>query len=152
MKTSVDPNGFIQIGIIVKDIEKAAKAWSDIFGVPMPEIRVQEPGPNPNVTYRGKSAMYGRKLAAIKIASRGFTVELIQPFGGESSFQEYLDKHGQGVHHLGFAVGDKRDTIVGEFEDSGFGIRTIGLSPDNSWTFIDSEETLGVNLNIKLKG
>jgi hypothetical protein len=152
MKTPVDFNNFIQVAIVVKDIEKAAKAWCEFFNVPMPEIRVQEPGqPMPNLTYRGKPAAYGRKLAAIKVPSRGFTIELLQPTGGESSFQEYLNKHDQGVHHLGFEVGEKRDAIIGEFEEKGFALRTIGMYTGGSWTVVDSENVLGVNLSIKSK-
>ena len=86
MKTPVDIDGFIQVMVVVKDIEKAAKAWCDIFNVPMPEIRVQEPGPNPNVTYRGKPATYGRKLTAIKVPSRGFVIELVEPFVWRGNF------------------------------------------------------------------
>ena len=60
MKTPIDLNGFIQIAIVVKDIEKAAKEWSDLFNVPMPEIQVKEPGPIPDLSYRGKPGAYGR--------------------------------------------------------------------------------------------
>jgi hypothetical protein len=151
MKNPVDFNGFIQIAIIVKDIEKAAKAWCDIFNVPMPEIRVQEPGKREGTVYRGKDAEYGLKLAVIEAKDRGFVIELHEPTGGNSTFQEFLDKHGQGVHHVGFQVGSKRDAIIGELEEKGFDMRTIGIYPGSSWTIVDSEDELGVNLNIKPK-
>ena len=157
MKTHLNFDGFIQIGIVVKDIEKAVKTWCDLFNIPVPEIKIQEPGPNRNiVSYRGKPASYGRKIAGIKVPSRGFIIELLEPIGGESSFQEFMDKHGQGVHHLGFAAGDKKDTIIGELEEIGCAIRTVGVSSninsDNSWAFMDTEDVLGVNLNIKNRG
>lgn len=76
-------------------------------------------------------------------------IELHQPVGGESSFQEFLDKHGNGIHHIGFEVGDKRDAIVNELAEEGYGMRTVGYYPGSSWTIIDSEDDLGVNLNIK---
>ena len=80
---------------------------------------------------------------------RGFIIELHEPTGGDSTFQEFLDKHGQGVHHLGFEVGEKRDAIIKELEDAGFQMRTTGTN--NTWTIVDTEEQLGVNLNIKPK-
>jgi hypothetical protein len=147
MKNAVDFKGFIQIAIIVKDIEKAARAWADLFNVPVPEIRESSAGPDTDVTYRGKKAAYGLKLAVIKAGN--WVVELHEPTGGDSTFQEFLDKHGQGVHHLGFEVGEKRDAIIGELEDDGYKMRTIGIYPGSSWTIVDSEDALGVNLNIK---
>ncbi|GHU72144.1 lactoylglutathione lyase [Spirochaetia bacterium] len=151
MKTPVDFNGFIQVAIIVKDIEKAAKEWCDLFDAPMPNIRVQEPGPRDGTTYRGKPANYGLKLAVIDARDKGFVIELHEPTGGDSTFQEFLDKHGEGVHHLGFEVGDKRDAIIGELEGKGYKMRQIGFYPGSSWTIVDSEDKLGVNLNIKPK-
>jgi catechol 2,3-dioxygenase-like lactoylglutathione lyase family enzyme len=149
MKTPVDFDGFIQVAIIVKDIEKAARFWCDLFDAPMPEIKVQEKGPVNGTTYRGKPANYGLKLASIAAKDKGFVIELHEATGGDSTYQEYIDKHGYGVHHLGFEVGEKRDAIINEMEAAGFKTRTVGK--DNSWTIVDSEDALGVNLNIKPK-
>ena len=37
-KPTIDLNQMIQIAFVVKDIEAVAKNWSEIFGIPMPEI------------------------------------------------------------------------------------------------------------------
>jgi hypothetical protein len=148
LKTKVDFNGFIQIALVVKDIETAAKTWADFFGVPVPQIVIHEGKGNTDLTYRGKPAVYKIKFCGID-TGKGFIIELHEPIGGESTFQEFLDKHGNGVHHLGFEVGEKRDTIVKEFEDSGYTSRTVGFYPGSSWTIVDCEDDLGVNLNIK---
>jgi catechol 2,3-dioxygenase-like lactoylglutathione lyase family enzyme len=151
MKNNIDFNGFIQVAVIVRDIEKAAKEWADLFGVPVPKIRESNAGPDNDVTYRGEKANYGLKLANIDARDRGFVIELHEPTGGNSTYQEFLDKHGQGVHHLGFEAGDRRDAIIGELEEKGYEMRTVGLYPGSSWTIVDSEDKLGVNLNIKPK-
>jgi hypothetical protein len=150
MKNNISFDGFIQVCIVVKNIEKKVKEWAELFNVPVSEIRISEPNRSPKLIYRGEEAYYGQKIAVIQ--ARGFVVELIEPTGGESTFQEYLDKHGEGVHHLGFAVGEKRDAIICEMEEMGYIVRTIGYGAVNSWTIMDTEEKLGVNLNIKPKG
>lgn len=38
-----------------------------------------------------------------------------------------------------------------ELEQEGYQMRTIGYYPGSSWTIVDSEDKLGVNLNIKPK-
>lgn len=149
MDNSIDLKGFIQVALVVEDIEKAARTWADFFGVPVPEISDTPPSHNPNLTYRGKEAYYGLKFAVIQ--ANGFVIELHEPGEGESTFKEYLDRHGNGVHHLGFCAGERRDAIVGELEEKGYSMRTIGYYPGGSWTIVDCEDDLGVNLNIKSK-
>jgi hypothetical protein len=149
MENAVPLNGFIQIQIVVEDIEKAIDGWCTLLNVPRPSMRISQAVPNPDLTYRGKVACYGQKFAVIPCKERGFVIELLEPDQNPSTFREFLDKHGNGVHHVGFQVGDKRDAIIGELEQAGYAIRTVGYYPGSSWTIVDSEDTLGVNLNIK---
>ncbi len=66
MQNNIDFDGFIQVALVVKDIEKAAETWAKFFNVPKPEIKVDPPADNPDLTYRGKPAYYGLKLAVIQ--------------------------------------------------------------------------------------
>lgn len=148
MNTPVNKNGFIQINIVVSDIETAAKKWADLLGIETPKIRINHLEGNENYKYRGKPISCDLKVCNIEM--NGFVIELHEPAGGESSFQEFLNKHGNGVHHIGFEVGDKRDEIIEELKAAGYDTdRTVGIYPGSSWTIVDSEDTLGVNLNIK---
>ena len=54
MQNQIDMKGFIQIALVVNDIEKAAKKWAELFGVPVPPIRDDKPRRDPNLTYRGE--------------------------------------------------------------------------------------------------
>ena len=151
MKHPLDLNGFIQIAIIVEDIEAARREWAELLGVPVPEI-IEQPkpdGPIPNLTYRGAEASYGLKLAVIQ-APQGFVIELHQLTDDcDSTFREFVRKHGYGVHHLGFEVGPRRDAVVDELQRRGYDLRTVGYYPGSSWTIVDAEDRLGVNLNVK---
>ena len=147
MNTPVEKKGFIQINIVVSDIERAAEKWADLLGIEKPQIRVNHLEGGENYKYRGRPVSCDLKVCNIEMEN--FVIELHEPAGGESSFQEFLDKHGNGVHHIGFEVGDKRDTIVGELADMGYDLRTVGIYPGSSWTIVDGEDDLGVNLNIK---
>jgi hypothetical protein len=149
MKNTIDLKGFIQVALVVKDIERTAKKWAELFNVPMPEIKVTEAKPDPHVMYRGRQACYGLKFAVIEVKDRGFALELHEAGEGNSTFKEFIDKHGNGVHHLGFCVGERRDMVIGELEEMGYTMRQIGMYPDGSWTIVDSEDDLGINLNIK---
>lgn len=149
MEHPIDKKGFIQINIVVRDIEKAAEKWAKLLGVEKPEIFINHLEGGDNYKYRGKPITCDLKCA--NIAMDGFVIELHEPCGeGESSFHEFLKKHGNGVHHLGFRVGDLRDTVIEELAEDGYDVnRTLGIYPGGSWTIVDSEDDLGVNLNIK---
>jgi hypothetical protein len=152
LATPLKKDQFIQVNIIVNDIHKAAKAWAALLGVPEPEIWVnhlQSNGENP-YTYRGQDIPCDLQMCVIDMGS--WVLELHQVDKTPSTFREFVNKHGQGVHHLGFEVGDARDEVIRELKEMGFDTeRTIGVYPGSSWTIVDSEDVLGVNLNIKPK-
>lgn len=148
MEHPVNKLGFCQINIVVRDIELAAQKWAELLGTDVPEIRINHLEGNENYTYRGEPVSCDLKVCDIPM--NGFVIELHQPIGGPSSFQEFIEKHGNGVHHLGFEVGALRDDVIEDMKKDGYDVnRTLGIYPGSSWTIVDAEETLGVNLNIK---
>ena len=104
-------DGFIQIALVVDDIENGIESWCTLFDAPRPDIRITKPEPNPDEKYRGETPAYGLKLAVIEVPERGFIIELHEPDENPSTFREFLDKHGNGLHHLGFQVGNARDAV-----------------------------------------
>ncbi|WMJ87023.1 VOC family protein [Anaerocolumna sp. MB42-C2] len=149
MNTQLNKEGFIQINIVVKDIQKAAEKWADLLGIKVPEIRKNHLDGNEEYPYLYRDEPVASDLLVCNINMGSFAIELHQPAGGASSFQEFLDKHGNGVHHIGFEVGDRRDDLISGLEEDGYKMRTVGYYPGSSWTIVDSEDDLGVNLNIK---
>jgi len=148
MNNPVDKSGFIQINIVVADIQKAAAKWAEILGIEKPPIVERHLEGGENYTYRGKPVSCDLLVCDIDMGN--FILELHQPNGGESSFQEFLDKHGNGVHHIGFEVGNRRDAVIADLKEAGLDTdRTLGIYPGSSWTIVDGEDDLGVNLNIK---
>ena len=148
MGKALNKNGFIQINIIVKDIELAAEKWAQVLGVEKPEITETQLEGGDHYTYRGEPVSC--RLLVANIPMNGFLLELHQLIGGPSTFREFLDKHGNGVHHIGFETGEDRDAVIEHLAGMGFDTnRTHGVYPGSSWTIVDTEEVLGVNLNIK---
>lgn len=148
MRHPVTLGGLIQVAIAVEDIDRALDHWCDVFAVERPEVRLMGL-PNTDETYRGEPASYGMKLAVIEVPGQPVVIELVEPDDNPSTFREFLDAHGEGVHHLGFAVGDARDAVVGELAERGHALRVEAFYPGGSWTVVDTEDVLGVNLNIK---
>ena len=48
-------NQVVQVGIMVDDIEAKARAWSDILGLPLPNIIVTDEWDKTQAEYRGRA-------------------------------------------------------------------------------------------------
>lgn len=152
LATPLKKDQFIQVTIVVDDIHRAAKAWATLLGIPEPEIWTNHLKGNEEYpyTYRGKDTPCDLQMCVIEMGN--WVLELHQVDGEPSTFREFLNKHGNGVHHIGFEVGDARDEVIRELKEMGFDTeRTVGIYPGSSWTIVDTEDVLGVNLNIKPK-
>lgn len=148
MKQHLQKKNYMQICIVVADIEKAAEKWAELLGIEKPEVLPKRLEGGEHYTYHGQVVSCDLKVCNIEMD--GWVLELHQPCGGPSSFQDYLDKHGNGVHHIGFRVGDERDAMVEELKAEGIDAeRTVGINPGRTWTIVDLEDILGVNINLK---
>ena len=91
------PKEVNQIGILVKDVDKVAESWSQLFGMgPWRFVDVD------HTAELGK--LYKLRLAFTNIGP--VQIELIQPVEGETWQAEYLEKVGEGLHHINFRVDD----------------------------------------------
>ncbi len=133
----------IQVAIVVRDIEAASKHWSELLGMPVPEIKTTRPGHEVKMTYRGKPSEGQVKLAFFNLGQ--VVLELLQPVGEGSSWKEILDKRGEGVHHLGFQVVDPAKATQA-LEKEGFPVIHKGRydSDDGDYIYFDSQKALGV--------
>jgi methylmalonyl-CoA/ethylmalonyl-CoA epimerase len=131
-----------QIAVVVRDIEKSARAYAEFLGLPLPRFIVTEPGLNVNQTYRGNPSDARCKLAFFEMENT--VIELIQPLGGDSSWQAVLDEKGEGVHHIAFRVTDtegKTKTLAAQ----GIPLLHQGGDPrTGQFSYFDAREKLGI--------
>ncbi|MDD2576916.1 MAG: methylmalonyl-CoA epimerase, partial [Bacteroidales bacterium] len=90
------------IGIAVSNLEEAIKYWEEVMGLKC--YNVEEV-----VDQKVKTAFF--KIGDVKI-------ELLEATSEESSIASFIEKKGQGVHHIAFAV-DNTDQALEEVEKAG---------------------------------
>jgi len=99
---------FHHVGIIVKDIDKTIE-YLESTGIG-PFDMMEGDGKWFNVPFKGE--LHGQPAEwTVKISSArigGIEIELLEPSGGESVLQEFLDEHGEGVHHIAYLSDDVR--------------------------------------------
>ena len=92
-----------QLCFVVSDLEKTMQSFVSL-GVKPFKVYSMDTKDITGVTYRGKPAGYSLAVAWASLGS--WTLELIQPKRGQSIYHEHLDKHGDGIHHLGIYLDD----------------------------------------------
>jgi methylmalonyl-CoA/ethylmalonyl-CoA epimerase len=117
------------IAIAVKDVEEAAKTYKEALGVDKIEYETVE--------------SEGVKLAIIHLENG--RIELMQPTNDSSPIKKFLDKKGQGLHHMALQT----ENIEGEVERmERCGIQFLGKirpgSEGTKVTFIHPKSLNGV--------
>ena len=94
-------------------------------------------------TYHGQAADYGIRVCFADVG--GTALEIMQPLFGPSIFQEYLDRHGEGIHHIAFDVGGRPwDERLTAFAEHGFSVTQSGVfNRRNAFAFFDTEAATG---------
>jgi methylmalonyl-CoA/ethylmalonyl-CoA epimerase len=75
------------------------------------------------------------------------SLELIEPIGGPSTWREFLDERGEGVHHIAFTV-EGTDEVVAFLAGAGIAVVQQGDYTGGRYTYVDSMSTLGVILEL----
>ncbi len=134
-----------QVAIVVRDIEEAARRYADLLGQPVPEIITTEPGLEVNMTFKGKPSNAQTKLAFFELGP--VQLELVQPLGGQSSWQDGLARHGEGFHHLAFWV-EGMQKSVDFLKERGVSMVQRGDMGPGQYAYFDAESSLGITLEL----
>ena len=134
-----------QVAIVVKDIDKARNAWAQLLGAEAPGVSVAESHFSRPTLYKGSPSDAKAKLAFFSMDN--IQIELIQPLGGKSTWQDYLDTYGEGIHHIAFEVKDI-DGIEKRFELQGNPTVQRGGWDGGAYSYIDASKDLGCMLEL----
>ena len=134
-----------QVAIVVRDIERTTQAFAKLFGVDVPSANLTDPEAQAHTRYRGASTDARAKLAFFQLGQ--LSLELIEPVGGPSTWQEYLDTCGEGVHHLAFMV-QGMDGVIAKLAELEMPAVQRGDYTGGRYAYIDSVPQLKVALEL----
>ena len=134
-----------QVGIVVKDIEAKAKAWSDILGLPMPNIIITDGYEKAQTEYKGQPSQAQAKLAFFNMGQ--VSVELIEPIGEPSTWKDHLDAHGDSLHHVAFVIKGMKDKTA-YLDAQGVPLVQRGEYTGGRYAYLDGAEKLGAILEL----
>jgi methylmalonyl-CoA/ethylmalonyl-CoA epimerase len=89
--------GIDHVGICVKSMDEASSLWSGLLGLAVAHRECVDPQKT--------------EAAFVDPPDGDATVELVAPMAGNAGLVKFLDKRGDGLHHLAFAVRDIREAL-----------------------------------------
>lgn len=126
-----------QVGAVVKDMDKVIDYYASLgigpFGEPRQIITSHE--------YKGKTINTKAKFLLTNMGEVDF--ELIQPIEGPSVWQDFLEKKGEGLHHIGFFV-KNIDEAEQNLVNQGLNIIQKGRSDKGGYAYFDTDRVGGV--------
>jgi methylmalonyl-CoA/ethylmalonyl-CoA epimerase len=120
------------IGIAVKSLAEARKFFEDVLGA--------------RFLYKHENREAGYTLVELDL--NGVVFELLEPLGDSSFVRSFLEKRGEGLHHLTFDVPNSKEKIADLKER---GVRIVDereFSPSSFEAFISPRTSHGVLIQI----
>ena len=146
MERIIDGKKVCQIALVVKDIDKTITEYAKLFGVPKPDTFEVPDESIAHTQFCGEKSKTKAKLAVFDLGQ--VVLEITQPDEEPSSWKDFLEKNGEGVHHIAFTV-DERDSVVKYFEENEMPIRHYGEYDGGNYTVFDSKDKLATFLQVK---
>ena len=138
-------NIVVQVGIIVRDIEARVRDWSRILGLAQPAIITTDPVEIAHTEYQGQPTPARAKQAFFQMGQ--LAVELIQPLGEPSTWQDQLDAHGDSIHHIAFRIEGMGDKLA-YLASQDMPLLQRGDYTGGRYAYVDGSAQLGLILEL----
>ncbi len=132
-----------QVAFIVKDIEKTKEKFANFFGVEAPQTVLAGDYEITKTVVEGKPAPDAKCKMAFFDGGPNVRIELIEPNGVKSTWQDFLDEHGEGIHHIAFNI-KKMDDKITACEENGMKCTQRGIfgNGGGEYAYIDATSDL----------
>ena len=141
MAGAVGTHLLAQVGFIVKDIEETKKKWAAVLGTEVPPTQPCGDYAVTQTVFEGQPAPEANALLAFFDVRPGLQIELIQPNEAPSTWRNFLNEHGEGMHHLAFQVKDSKAQVRAA-EESGLRLVQHGVYGDGGgeYNYLDAPD------------
>lgn len=134
-----------QVGIVVGDVEAAARKWAAVFGREVPPIRLTAGYDSTRAEYAGEPTEARAKLAFLDFGQ--VQIELIEPVDGPSTWRDHLERHGGGLHHIAFRIKGMAEAIA-YLEGHSISLIQRGEYTGGRYAYLDGASELGTILEL----
>ena len=143
--SSLGDNKAMQIGVVVENIEAAVRAWSQLLGVEPPSIIITDTVDIAHTRYQGQPTPAQAKLAFFDLGQ--VALELIQPLGEPSTWNDQLIAHGSSLHHIAFEIKGMDEHILG-LQKHGLRLVQRGDYDGGRYAYVDGQDQFGTVIEL----
>jgi hypothetical protein len=93
-----------QVAVVVRDLQKTMEQYTKLLGWGPWNVYRHEPPRLHDTVVRGERVAYTMLGAETHVGDVGY--ELLQPLTGPSIYSEWLEEHGEGLHHVAVMLHD----------------------------------------------
>ena len=143
MKASI-PSGMriTQVAVVVKDLRKAMEAYTRIMGWQPWSVYEHKPPILHHTEVHGKPEKYS--MLGAEVHCNPIDFEILQPLDGPSIYKEFLEQHGEGLHHVSVVnTAEDVDQALENFKKNGVDVTMSGrLGEGIRFYYMDTEPVL----------
>jgi hypothetical protein len=143
--SSLDDNKVMQIGLVVENIDHAVHAWSHLLGVEPPSIILTDTVDIAHTQYQGQPTSAQARLAFFDLGQ--VTLELIQPLGEPSTWNDQLVVHGPSLHHIAFEIKGMEAHLQG-LQKHGLRLVQRGDYHGGRYAYVDGQKQFGTVIEL----
>lgn len=136
---------FDQIGIVVKDIEKAAEFYRTYFNFKGPINIVTQ---DATVMYKGKETTFKMKKIMQFFGGKQFEIAEVIETTGPNLYSDFIGEGKTGLHHIGIYIKDAKPFIEDFKNKFNVEIAQTGKVGKLNFTYLDTIDTLGYYIEL----
>ena len=140
----------IQVGVLVRDLDACLEKLEKVFGMGPFRIADYPPAQTaPMRLYHGEGGDFQAKFCFFHLGN--IELELIQPLGGQSIWEDFLRKRGSGIHHLKFLV-PEHSAVRAHMQKNGYDVSQagegVGPNKHRIWAFYPTYDDIGFDVEV----
>ncbi|HXW94940.1 MAG TPA: VOC family protein [Nitrososphaerales archaeon] len=131
-----------QVAVVVKDLKATMKKYHEVLGWGPWSVYEHKPPVLHHTELRGKPTHY--TMVGAEAHCNPIDFEILQPIEGPSIYKEFLEEHGEGLHHV--SVVNRMDDVhraLSDFKKLGVEVLMSGrLGKGIEFYYMDTEPVL----------
>jgi hypothetical protein len=143
------PARISHLGFVARDAAPVSAYWQRLG---FPAIPLSDAGPREDSRYRGKPLWFSFRVGWQGHARPGFEW-IVPPLDPPNCYADFLNLHGEGVHHIGIPV-DDLDQAVAHYVELGYPVAqsgawgTVGKPHSGRYAYMGTEALGGVSVEL----
>ncbi|MCO5071454.1 MAG: VOC family protein [Rhizobiaceae bacterium] len=132
-----------QLAFVTSDLNRAMRSWVDNLGIGPWEVYSFNQDNVSELKVGGEVVTEPFSFLVAFTSVGGMQFEIIQPVSGPTIYQEYIDRRGEGFHHVKEKIADSEmEEVLGSYADLGIGVMQAGILEADTHFFLDSEKAV----------